>query len=338
LPGLLLFDGIRSRRQTNIAVAAILILYFLLAVQVIRWVPFGAGAGKAARYIQNEIGYNRVTLSMMLSGASYALLVTVLLFPKWKHKLLILACAGAVVWAQAVTGGRSGYASWVVVGFILCLVRWRKLLPIIPAMLLIILVAVPGVRERVMQGFAQGGGTIVVRNDEYEMTSGRNIAWPAVIDQIRKGPAIGFGREAMSTTGVMQFLMDEYGESFPHPHEAYLEVLLDMGIVGFVVVIPFYLMVLFHALRLLRDREDPLVCVVGTVCCALVLALMVAAFGGQTFYPREGSVGMWASIGLMFRVYIERKRQPHGLLFTEEEETETVTEADEHETMSGYTG
>ena len=320
LPGLLLFDGCRDRRRARFAVAAILAVYFLLAVQVIRWVPLGAGAGKAARYIQNEIGYNRVTLSMMLSGASYAVLCTVLLFPKWKHKLLILAAAAAVVWAQAATGGRSGYASWLAVGFILCLVRWRKFLPIIPIALLGIVALVPGVKERVMQGFSVATGPILEANDEYEMTSGRNLAWPAVIEQIKKGPVLGFGRDAMSTTGVQQWLLDEHGESFPHPHQGYLELLLDTGVVGFVLIMPFYFVVLFHALRLLRDREDPLVCVVGCICCSLVLALMTAAFGGQTFYPREGAVGMWAAIGVMFRFSVERARQPHGLLFIEDEE------------------
>jgi len=39
-----------------------------------------------------------------------------------------------------------------------------------------------------------------------------------------------------------------------------------------------------------------------------VLALMVGAFGGQTFYPREGSVGMWAAIGLLLRVHVQSRR------------------------------
>jgi len=30
--------------------------------------------------------------------------------------------------------------------------------------------------------------------------------------------------------------------------------------------------------------------------------------GSQTFYPREGSVGMWAAIGLLLRVWVERKK------------------------------
>ena len=39
---------------------------------------------------------------------------------------------------------------------------------------------------------------------------------------------------------------------------------------------------------------------------ALVLSLLVAGLGSQTFYPREGSVGMWCAIGLLLRVDRER--------------------------------
>lgn len=52
------------------------------------------------------------------------------------------------------------------------------------------------------------------------------------------------------------------------------------------------------------DRNDPLVCAIGCTAFCLVLALMIGAFGGQTFYPREGAVGMWAAIGLMLRVHV----------------------------------
>ena len=50
------------------------------------------------------------------------------------------------------------------------------------------------------------------------------------------------------------------------------------------------------------ERNDPLLCAIGCAGFCLVAALMIGAFGGQTFYPREGSVGMWAAIGLVLRV------------------------------------
>jgi hypothetical protein len=65
---------------------------------------------------------------------------------------------------------------------------------------------------------------------------------------------------------------------------------------------------LWHAFRLLLDKKDKLCCAIGGVACSLILALLVGSMGGQTFYPREGAVGLWCAIGLMFRVSLERDK------------------------------
>ena len=58
---------------------------------------------------------------------------------------------------------------------------------------------------------------------------------------------------------------------------------------------------------------------------------MIAAMGSQTFYPREGAVGMWAAMGLLLRVYVERSRsRAEGTsLFGEEEEEAALEFSDE---------
>lgn len=311
---ILLFDASRTRKHVVIGLACILALYLLLALQVIKHVPLRYAvtsdfAGTAYKQIEKSVGYNRVTLSMMLGGASWAVLATLVLASKRLHKMGILAAAALIALGQALTGGRSGYVCWGVVGLVLCIVRWRRLLPLIPVMVLAVAIFLPGVRDRMLQGFGGTKGNIVVANDDYQMTSGRNFAWPYVIEQIWQSPIIGYGREGMTTTGIFEKIRTDYpDELFAHPHNAYLEVLLDSGIIGFLGVIPFYFVVLWHGFRLLLDRENALASATGGVACALVLALLVAAMGGQTFYPREGSVGMWAAIGLLLRVSVERSR------------------------------
>ena len=314
VPCLLLFDACRTPDRVRIAAAVILLPYFLLAVQVIRWVPLSAAAAGpemnriTARFIQNEIGFNRVTLSMMLGGASWATLCCLGLARNWRERLCLLGASAIIAVGQALTGGRTGYVSWLMVGVVLSLLRWRRLLLVIPVVVTIVFTAMPGVRDRFLQGFAGDTGNVIVKNDDYEITSGRTLAWPLVIDKIQENPIFGYGREAMKTTGIANYLWNELREAFPHPHNAYLEVLLDNGILGFLGVIPFYLVVLWQAVRLLLDRSDPFYSAIGGMTCSLILALLVGAMGGQTFYPREGSLGMWAAIGLMLRVAVERQR------------------------------
>ena len=131
-----------------------------------------------------------------------------------------------------------------------------------------------------------------------DVTAGRTLIWPYVIEKIGEAPLLGYGREAMKRTGLAQFLYQELGEEFPHPHNAYLQWLLDNGWVGFVLVMPFYVVVLFHATRLFLDSRSAVFVAAGGATLALVLALLIASAGSQTFYPREGAVGMWCAIGL----------------------------------------
>jgi O-antigen ligase len=309
VPAILLFDSARTRKRIIIGSGMIIIVYFLLALQVIKHVPLRYAVTDefqliAAKMVQNSTGYNRVTLSMMLSGASWAALAMLPLARNRKQKWVVLAVAGAITLGQALTGGRSGYLSWGAVGLILTVAKWRKFLPVIPGVVIAVCIFLPGVRDRMLQGIAGDD-----KGNTYEATSGRNIAWPYVIEKIRQNPIFGFGCEAMTTTGLFtRILFDtEGGESFPHPHNAYLEILLNCGLIGFFVVVPFYLIVVKRAFSLFLDRGDPLFEVIGGMCCALVAALLVGSMGGQTFYPREGSVGMWAAIGLLIRLSVQRE-------------------------------
>jgi O-antigen ligase len=338
-PGILLFDACRTRWRTIIGLACTLSIYFLLSLQVINHMPlrYVAASGdelsrRANKVLNKSVGYHRVNLSMMFSGASWAMLTTLALVQTRRSQLLIIAAAAAIALGQALTGGRAGYVTWGLLGLMICLLRWRRLLPVIPLTVLAVIVFLPSVRDRMLQGFGSGQGPINTETSTYEMTSGRTIAWSYVIPKIYESPLFGYGRQAMIRTGIYQRIMDDYheGETFPHPHNAYLEMLLDNGLFGFFLVIPMYAIIFFCAFRVLMDRTDPLYAAVGGVCFSLVSALLIAAMGSQTFYPREGSVGMWCAIGLMLRVYVERQRSLlTGLpLFAESSDDEEDSEAE----------
>lgn len=326
IPGLLLYDGCRTRSRFMIGLASLLGLYFLLGLLVIRWMPPSAAisgqalSARSQKIIMNEIGYHRVNLSMMLAGASWAVFAFRPMFKNRRHlAFIIIIAALSLVYAQALTAGRAGYVTWGVVGLVLCAIRWRKYLLFAPILVIAITMAIPGVVERISQGFTRETRDtnpkiekIYKSNpnepDMYTILAGRNIAWPFIIDKIDESPFIGYGRAAMVRTGLKSFLWEKFGESFPHPHNAYLEMLLDNGWIGFLIVMSFYLIVFWRSISLFRDSRSPFFVAIGGVTSALVLALLVASMGSQSFYPREGSVGMWCAIGLMLRVYVERAR------------------------------
>lgn len=330
IPGLLLYDGCRTEERFRLAVFSILSVFVLLGLQVAKWMPptyamdADALERRSLKVLVSGIGYHRVNLSAMLSGASWAILCTAVLLPRGTRWMAVLT-AFFVVYAQMMTGGRAGYAAWVAVGLVMCLLKWRRYLILIPAAGVLAMVFLPGVVGRATEGFSADshdtntrleqqkaqqldGGGDTGEVDSYTVTAGRSLAWPLIIDKIKEQPLIGYGRQAMLRTGIATFLYDTLGEIFPHPHNAYLELLLDNGLIGFAIVITFYSLMLFNSIMLFLDRDSPSCSAIGGVSTALMLGMLVSGMGSQTFYPREGWNGMWAAMLLGLRVRMERKR------------------------------
>ena len=312
IPGMLVFDGARTRSRMHWALWSILSVYLVLAIQVIRWMPVStitsgeALQERSMKILLNEVGYHRVNLSAMLAGASWAVLCTRSLFKRSRQATGIVAAALIIIFGQALTGGRMGYVTWGIVGLTLCAARWRRYLPLIPLVVVVVTLFVPGVADRMLQGFGQEETNTVAGTDKSTLTAGRTIIWPYVLEDISKSPVIGYGRLSMQRIGLTQFLRDNLNEEFGHPHNAYLEWALDNGLIALLGVVIFYGIIVRHAVVLFLDTRRPLFSAVGGVCLSLVLALLVAAMGSQTFYPREGGVGMWCAMGLMLRAWVLR--------------------------------
>lgn len=315
IPAFLLYDGCRTEKQITWALGSIVLLYFLLAVQVIRYMglhPDFSGSelsGRAAKIIQRSVGYDRVDMSMMLAGASWASIAFSVILEKRRHKWLLRGAAATILVGQALTGGRAGYVTWGAIGLVLCTLRWRRLLPLIPIAAVLVTLFLPGVAQRMFSGFGGQNGEIIVDQNDTEITSGRNLMWPHVIEKIKQAPLMGYGRRAMISTGLSSWGRDVLGDEFDHPHEAYLEMMLDNGIIGLLCVLPLFLIALKTSAGLFLDRTSPLYEAAGGVALALLLALLLASFGAQTLYPREGVVGMWAALGVALRVSVERARR-----------------------------
>lgn len=313
--GLMLFDGCRTRRRLVLGLASIFALYFLIGLQVIRWVvPTGAlGGGELSSYtvrmLQREIGYHRNDLSTMLAGASWALLATLPLLRSTRDKAGILLASFVILFAQVLTGGRGGYLAWCSVGLTLGLVRWRRYLVLAPLIVILFLSFVPSAADRALQGLTANREDGSEDIDLDDFTAGRNLLWPQVIDKIWDAPLIGYGRAAMQRTGLSAWYAASQGDEdalINHPHNAYLEMLLDNGVVGLLVALALYGYLLAAAFLLLRDRRSPVFLAVGGIAVSLILAQLVGSFTGQSLYPREPTVGMWCAIGLLLRASVQR--------------------------------
>jgi len=312
LPALLLFDGSRTRWRTIMALICILGMYCLVSVQVVRFMPPGAAFGSVDALsrvrirLGRYIGYSACDISTMLAGASWGILALLPLVQKKKYTILLLAASSIVVYGQALTGGRAGYLAWTGVGLAMCLLRWRKYLILAPVAAMLLPILFPAAAGRMLSGFGQTNAAGEKTVDDYTVTSGRMQAWPYVVDKICESPVVGYGRLAMQRTGLYsQLLLMDLG--FPHPHNVYLESMLDNGILGTIPIALFWGISLIHAARLFGSSNG-LCSAVGGVAFALILAQLFGGIGAQHYYPRVSTLGMWAATLLMLRVHVEKQR------------------------------
>lgn len=327
LPGILFFYGCNSLDRFKWGLLSVLLMNLLLALLVIKAIPLGYltdghSLQKAAiRIIDRDIGYYRSDLAVLLGGGAWAIYAYRSLFKGAFLGISTNIAAVLTTFAIALTGGRIGVGSWAVAALTLAYLRWRRFLLIAPMLALVVIATVPAVQERVLQGF-DGDDEIVERQDPLtqditqstegsvdmsSVTSGRTIIWPLVIEKIAESPLIGYGRHAMQRTGVSMETL-ELGNPFPHPHNAYLQLLLDNGWLLSLPIFFFYFLLVKYSISLFRDDSSKVYVAAGGAGIAFILAQLVGAMAGQSFYPMASHVSMWCVIGLVLRLYYERER------------------------------
>ena len=312
--GLLLFDGCRTRHRIKMTLACILLLFALFTIQIARYVPprVGLEPGRltARRNIPEDVGISINGAGKMMSGVPWAMLTIIPLLKIRKYRFFMLGACVTSIYAVALVGSRSGFIACGATLVLLCFLRWRRYLLLLPLLVLILFVALPGARARMLFGFGETNVAGEAVTNEYKVTAGRNEVWPYVISKIPESPFFGFGRESMVRTGLKESLEKEVGiyEAVSHPHNAYLEVLLDSGLIGFVIIVGLHTFILVYSARLFVDRGDPLYTAAGGLALALLTGHLVNYMGGQTFYPQVIDFGLWCAIGVMLRLYVARRR------------------------------
>ncbi len=311
IPGLLIFDGCRTRKRLRKVAIAICLMYLLMAIQVVRYMPWsaltGGGSMKIREQLVDDMGLGPGLLGKVFAGGAWAALAVTMLFKGKKiHLLVLYGTFAGITLAQLFVGSRAGFAAWFAVGGLMCVLRWKRSLLIAPIVPLILFYMSPAAFDRITMGF---GGSDVTGESEYLMTSGRNLIWPHVIKKIGQSPMIGHGKEAMRRTGLTNKLYNTAGEgeAVAHAHNAYLDLSLESGLVGLTVVMIFFGMMVYSAAQLFRMR-DPISACTGGLVLAIVVSHLVAGLGSQSFFPREGDFGMWCVIGMGLRVMCERAK------------------------------
>jgi O-antigen ligase len=238
-------------------------------------------------------------------GRMYAIAYALLLFI-WSESrnprlsVPLLASMGVLVVALVLTFSRGSFVAFILVNLIFML--WRGsartvMVGIIGAIALMVLL--PGA---VLVRMQLGLGTV----DFNALTAGRvDHIWLPLVPELWRSPLWGNGLGSIMWMPPMRA-----GHMFTvgHPHNAYLQALLDMGVVGLALVCAYWLHVWRGLRKLGRDASlAPELRGLYQGAAAALAAMAIANMAGSSLLPVPEQCLLWMAVGMM---YGQRLRQP----------------------------
>lgn len=288
----------KSERPEKFLVPAIVSIWAmsLLVIVYVLWSGAGLGrlAGADSREFLSALGLHANDL-----GRLYAVAYALLLFTWARAKepglrFALLASMGIVVLALVLTFSRSAFFGFIVVNalFILWNMSARGLL-LVAALAVGALLMPAAVYERAAEGFGAGLDAI---------SAGRvRGLWLPLLPEVLKSPIWGGGHMSILWSEPMRMAGGSSVLLVTHPHSAYLQALLDMGIVGLLLICAYYL----HAWRGFRALAANAALSAtmrgfyqGAAAGLVSLLIMGVADGALT--PRAEQVFLWFAIGMLY--------------------------------------
>jgi hypothetical protein len=239
-------------------------------------------------------------------GRLYAVAYALLLFT-WaesKDRMLRLACLatmGLVVAALVFTFSRGAFAGFLVVNALFLLWRFnmKTMALLLVAGVAFLAMLPPEVWLRLSMGMGDGADAV---------SAGRlEGIWLPLVPELLNSPLWGNGKgSVMWSEPMAKGLM----HVVTHPHNAYLELYYDMGLIGVVLLIGYFLHV-WTGLRALGSNAflTPELRGFFKGAAAGLVAFFVTGFAGSSFTPRPEYAFLWIAIGMMYGL-LARKPGP----------------------------
>jgi len=310
LVGIMFYDGTRTRHRIKLALFTSIIssmCYGLLMFKTMKLKVFTINYSDARRLTDKLIGLHANDMAELLGITIWSALFIYLLINKKWQRILWITLIALIVPPFVSLKSRAGFLAFCCIGMALGVVRWRKIFIFLPVAIAIAIIISPSIINRVMTGV---GGEMHIELNWDEITASRiTNLWPPVIKQICKSPIFGHGRYAILREACYKEILDKEGEVPSHPHNAYLEILLDTGIVGLTICLSSIVGFLHVSMSLIRMRGDTLVMVIGAIGLIAITGFMSAGIAGSSFYLTQSKVAYIGVWGIALRLYREHTVQ-----------------------------
>jgi O-antigen ligase len=233
-------------------------------------------------------------------GRLYAFAYALMLFT-WAEskerglKLALLASMGLTAVALALTFSRGAFLGFIVVNVLFLL--WRRNATTLTYGVLLAAVALfllpDAVYERLKYGFGSGVNFF---------SAGRiEGIWLPLLPEVLRSPVFGNGLSSILWSEAARSADGATFSSAGHPHNAYLEALLDTGIAGLLIVSAYFVHVWrgFRALSV-DPALTPTLRGFYLGAAAGLASFLTAAFADSSLRPVPEQAFLWLAIGMMY--------------------------------------
>src|SRR6201982_422655 len=126
--------------------------------------------------------------------------------------------------------------------------------------------------------------------------------WLPLLPEVLRHPLFGNGISSILWSEAMRRGAGSQVLAVTHPHNAYLEALLDMGLIGAILLCAYFVHV-FRGLReLSKDpRLEPVLRGFFQGAAAGLIGMLVSDFTDSSLAPRPEQAFLWLPIGLTLR-------------------------------------
>ena len=288
-----------SQKPERFITPLVVAVWLMSLLSIIYVAASGVSLGLLAS--ASERGFFAAALGMHANelGRLYAVAYALLLFV-WGEtkdlslKSVLVATMGVLTLALLLTFSRGAFLGFFIVNALFLL--WKFNMRTLAIALLVAALALPlmpgAVWDRLSLGFAGGG-------DANSVSAGRiDEIWLPLMPEILRTPPWGNGLDAILWSKAMwaQTILE-----VTHPHNAYLQAILDMGVGGLALLLAYY----GHVARNLRRLGSnaylsPTLRGVFQGALAGLVCFLVTGMAGSSLRPTPEFTFLWIAIGMMY--------------------------------------
>lgn len=286
----------RPERFLTPTLISIWIMAGMVVVYVLRsGIALAQLASSDSREFLSALGLHANDLGRLYTAAYALLLFMATRADRPGLRLLLFASIGLTVTALMLTFSRGAFVGFILVNAIYVLWRFNaRTLAVAGLVLLTGLLLLPdAVYERVAAGQGEGLDAI---------SAGRlKGIWLPLLPEVLRNPILGNGIGSILWSDAMRRGAGQMILAVTHPHNAYLQALLDAGIVGLLLFCGYFAHVWRGFRRLAADSGlSPTLRGFYQGAAAALLSMLVSNFTDSSLMPRPEQVFLWLAIGMMY--------------------------------------